>query len=538
MTPFYETKPEDYRYELGDTYIEEILFTGQESRDSLLDALWNERWDKRAEILFRSMGGSGQRPTVESLEEYLGYPLPLDEDGFVPLLSEEEGAKIITDLCLCLAHTGRFEALLAVERYYAMYSIRRSEDDRLELLDYVFEECLRSDTASACGLLPFQFADSGPTEDDSELHRRTVGYTLFVLIQKQGENGEGLHRLLGIVERAAESWGGSLLATLVELAIPFLTTRVLDALSGLRNTQSLLDVLSTEPECPDYATLDLWLSLLERVLAGETRVPLDSRDRVVAQLLGNINNWAYYADEVIRAKYSLADYHPRRNLPERDPMPQEELATEVVNRLQQIKAALPDWPVIDAVLSHWKGDYPVGSPHLPLKEIVETGELPWEGEKRKFEGGVVYGERYWADGAIAYVSEEWVREVIAYNEARSQSKTWGEFLERVPSLYEDEILAHMENVNREEPIQKDDPFVGDFYASQEWDLGLGPMSPDSAMLSQLPRSVLRLMKHEENQWGDQFVSFCEEDHEEILNLLRSVGYSVREDEDLISSLIP
>jgi hypothetical protein len=139
----------------------------------------------------------------------------------------------------------------------------------------------------------------------------------------------------------------------------------------------------------------------------------------------------------------------------------------------------------------------------------------------------------------AYIPESWAWSAWRYYYARAHSSTWGEFLAQA-GAYGEGILEWVNEFHSDwypvRKFDKVDEFDGKAIQEREWDFNLGPMSVQEAMEAYLPEDILELaIVREQNVHGDGFVEFDAGDHGVILNRLMELGYTVREDQHLVSS---
>jgi len=171
----------------------------------------------------------------------------------------------------------------------------------------------------------------------------------------------------------------------------------------------------------------------------------------------------------------------------------------------------------------------IGSAGCPLPDLTDRS--------------IVCGKLWWVDEPDnwAYVPERWAWDAWRFYHARANANTWGNFIASAGDLGEwlmETWNEYLRNWDRPYQVDEHDNFDGEHMASVEWDWDLGPTSAEGAMESHLPEEILEMaITREANVHGERFVQFDAGDHGVIVGKLRKLGYTVKEDQALVSGAV-
>lgn len=447
--------------------------------------------------------------------------------------------EFVMNLCLVLGRHGHPEALDEAHRLLAFSLDQGYADDFKDLERKVLEELVIPETASGFALMPFLLAS-----DDSAT-TASLSIDLAVTLPAPIRPLQGVGRMLEIAGRGWIDHSARIYQGLLLLGDRRVNTLLRDVLTELEDEEK--EMLAGAKSGQIFAaTVDFKLDWLEELLRdGNAALTRTNRKLEAGILLSLLSAPSQCEDGLV--------HEIERDLPLAGPESSglrivrswtlKEFSEHLAARLAPLSERMSDPAFATTVLAAWG----VESVREPMDSIVARTRLEtlaFTGNSgflvQELEGkSIVYGKMWWIDEPDnwAYVPEKWAWDAWHYYRARAKAKTWGEFLAGTGE-YGRWVLEwyneHLRNWERAYQVDEHDAFDADAIAEQEWDWELGPISIQGAMEAYLPEEVLDLaVIRESNVHGDRFVEFDAGDHGVILGRLRELGYSVREDQDLI-----
>lgn len=484
-----------------------------------------------------------------NLDVHFGGVPPLSE--LLPSLpSRDECAQLkldeleehILNLCLAIGRRGHPEALDKATDLLLVHAESNHLEDFTSLEKRVLEDLVIPGTASAFALFPFLFA----TEDGKT--RAMITMDLAVTLTSPDFPLQGIQRLLDLLLRSDEGLGNRILQGLALLGDRRVNSMLRDILPSL-STDNLIALASARSGQIFAATLEFKLEWLESLLREGSEWLSRSQRMLEAGILLNLVETALHCEEDLV-------HEIERELPLAGPESTgirmirswtlEEYSERIMVRLAPLAERMTDPSFSQMVMRAWMSDRSQGNDMYlihnmsRLEVAASTGNseflVPEISDK-----SLIFGKLWYVDepNNWAYVPESWTWSAWRYYYARAHSTTWREFLARA-GAYGEGILEWVNEFHADwfpvREFDEIDEFDGKAIQEREWDYNLGPMSVQEAMEAYLPEDILELaIVREQNVHGDGFVEFDGNDHGVILNRLKELGFTVREDQHLVSS---
>ena len=457
-------------------------------------------------------------------------------------METDELEEHILNLCLTLGRRGHPGALNEATDLLLLHADTHPLEDFTSLENRVLEELVIPGTANAFALFPFLFA----TENGKTLSMITLD--LATTLPSPDYPLQGIQRLLDLALRSDDQLGNRILQGLIILGDRRVNSMLRETLPQL-STSNLVSLASAHSGQIFAAALEFKLEWLEDLLRnGSERMSRGERMQEAGILLNLV-------ETALRGEEGLV-HEIERELPLSGPKSTgirmirswtvEEYSERIIARLTPLAERMTNSSSFELIQAAWSSDRAQidegvlvhGLTQLQVGASTGNSEflVPEVSDK-----SLIFGKLWYVDAPNnwAYVPESWAWSAWRYYYARAHSTTWREFLARA-GAYGEGILEWVNEFHADwfpvREFDEIDEFDGKAIQEREWDYNLGPMSVQEAMEAYLPKDILELaIVREQNIHGDGFVEFDGNDHGVILNRLKELGFTVREDQHLVSS---